>query len=115
MQFESDVEVKFEFVDDKKNSLYQGYRPAHMVKENYLTTGVHKYYNMENAEKLKEDTKDNIIEFTNTTKEGIITVSNKTKDSVINATNKTKSKFTQWKEKHLKNKNWRKNGKTGRK
>jgi len=67
------------------------------------------------TEKLKEDTKDNIIEFTNTTKEGIITVSNKTKDSVINATNKTKSKFTQWKEKHLKNKNWRKNGKTGRK
>lgn len=50
MQFKSDVEVRFEFMGNKKNSLYQGYRPAHMVKENYLTTGVHKYYNMENLE-----------------------------------------------------------------
>lgn len=50
MQFECDVEVKFEFIDSKKNNLYQGYRPAHMVKENYLTTGLHKYYNLENVE-----------------------------------------------------------------
>ena len=39
------------------------------------------------TEKLKEDTKNNIIEFTNNTKDGIIDVSNK-----------TKSKFSQWKD-----------------
>jgi len=60
------------------------------------------------TEKLKNDTKDNIIEFTNNTKEGIITVSNKTKDGVIKATKTTKSKFSTWLEnmKNKRNKNW---------
>ena len=54
------------------------------------------------TEKLKEDTKANIIEFTNNTKDGIVNVSNKTKKGVVNATNKTKSKFVKWKEKTFK-------------
>jgi len=28
----------------RKTPIYSGYRPAHLVKEDYLTTGVHKYY-----------------------------------------------------------------------
>ncbi len=42
------------------------------------------------SEKLKEDTKENIIEFTNNTKDGIVTVSNKTKKGITKAANKTK-------------------------
>ena len=60
------------------------------------------------TEKLKNDTKENIIEFTNNTKDGIVTVSTKTKDGVVKATNKTKTKFSQWigKIKNRKNENW---------
>lgn len=60
------------------------------------------------TEKLKDDTKENIIEFTNNTKTGIINVSSKTKKGVIKATNTTKSKFSQFvqKVKNRKNKNW---------
>lgn len=47
MQLECDIEALFQFIDSRKNNIYQGYRPAHMVKEGYLTTGVHYYYNME--------------------------------------------------------------------
>lgn len=65
------------------------------------------------TEKLKEDTKENIIEFTNNTKDGIITVSNKTKEGaimvsnktkkgIIKASNTTKTKFVQWKKKLFK-------------
>ncbi|MBR5304703.1 MAG: hypothetical protein IKU37_07755 [Candidatus Gastranaerophilales bacterium] len=54
------------------------------------------------TEKLKEDTRANIIEFTNNTKDGIVNVSNKAKKGVVNATNKTKSKFVKWKEKTFK-------------
>ena len=45
------------------------------------------------SEKLKEDTKENIIEFTNNTKEGIVNVSNKTKNGVVGAGNKVKNSF----------------------
>lgn len=41
-----DVEVLFHFVDDKKKHIYEGYRPAHMIKEGYLTTGMHHYYDL---------------------------------------------------------------------
>lgn len=60
------------------------------------------------TEKLKDDTKENIIEFTNNTKTGIINVSSKTKKGVIKATNTTKSKFSQFVQnvKNRKNKNW---------
>lgn len=48
IQLKPDVEVIFEFIGCKKESLYEGYRPAHLICENYLTTGVHAYYNLEN-------------------------------------------------------------------
>ena len=54
------------------------------------------------TEKLKEDTKTNIIEFTNNTKDGIVNVSNKTKNGVVNITNKTKTKFINWKKRTFK-------------
>ena len=39
-----DVEVLFEFNGARKNSVADGYSPSHLVKENYLTIGLHKYY-----------------------------------------------------------------------
>ena len=48
MNYEQDVEALFQFIGSRKNNVYQGYRPAHMVKEGYLTTGVHNYYNLDN-------------------------------------------------------------------
>lgn len=49
MPFQYDVEAIFHFVDNRKNNIYEGYRPAHMVKEQYLTTGIHSYYNRGDA------------------------------------------------------------------
>ncbi|MBD5134549.1 MAG: hypothetical protein HDT39_01090 [Lachnospiraceae bacterium] len=49
MQFEYDVEAMFHFTGDRKNNIYEGYRPAHMIQEGYLTTGVHHYYNIEDS------------------------------------------------------------------
>lgn len=40
----ADIEALFEFTGNRKSPAYNGYRPSHMVKENYLTTGVHQYY-----------------------------------------------------------------------
>ena len=40
-----DVEVLFEFNNTRKTPVEHGYRPAHAVKPDYLTTGVHHYYN----------------------------------------------------------------------
>jgi elongation factor Tu len=39
-----DVEVVFDFIGTRKTHVVNGYRPAHLVKDNYLTTGVHHYY-----------------------------------------------------------------------
>ena len=39
-----DVEAIFEFNGTRKNPVKNGYRPAHLIKENYLTTGIHYYY-----------------------------------------------------------------------
>ena len=39
-----DVEVIFEFNGTRKNPSKDGYRPAHLVMDNYLTTGIHHYY-----------------------------------------------------------------------
>jgi len=39
-----DVEVIFEFNGSRKNSALDGYRPAHMITDDYLTTGIHHYY-----------------------------------------------------------------------
>ncbi len=48
MQFKPDVEAIFEFVGHRKDNLYEGYRPTHLICEGCLTTGVHSYYNIEN-------------------------------------------------------------------
>ena len=42
-----DVEVVFEFNGTRRNPAYDGYRPAHLVTDNYLTTGVHHYYDVD--------------------------------------------------------------------
>ncbi len=39
-----DVEVLFEFNGTRKTPVANGYRPHHLVTGNYLTTGVHHYY-----------------------------------------------------------------------
>ncbi len=41
---EPDVEAFFEFNGTRKTPAADGYRPAHLVVDNYLTTGVHHYY-----------------------------------------------------------------------
>lgn len=51
------------------------------------------------SEKLMEDTKENVIEFTNNTKEGIINVSHSAKDGIVTAGNATKSGFSKLKNK----------------
>lgn len=48
----ADVEAVFHFDDNRK--IFDGYRPAHLICENYLTTGLHHYYNSDNSnEELK--------------------------------------------------------------
>lgn len=39
-----DVEVEFRFNGTKINPVASGYRPDHLIKEGYLTCGVHKYF-----------------------------------------------------------------------
>lgn len=38
-----DVEVLFQFNGTRKHATADGYRPDHLIKENYLTCGVHHY------------------------------------------------------------------------
>jgi len=45
LEREPDVEAVFEFNNVRKNPASDGYRPGHLIKENYITTGVHHYYN----------------------------------------------------------------------
>lgn len=42
-----DTEVAFHFIEDFH--YYEGCRPAHLIRDNYLTTGVHSYYNNDNV------------------------------------------------------------------
>lgn len=49
MQIKPDVEAIFEFVEYRKDNIYEGYRPAHLICNNYLTTGLHSYYNLEHS------------------------------------------------------------------
>ena len=44
MREEPDVEVLFEFNGERQSPCFDGYRPAHLVTDDYLTTGVHHYY-----------------------------------------------------------------------
>lgn len=46
MQLKPDVEAVFEFVGFRKENIYEGYKPSHLICENYLTTGIHNYYNL---------------------------------------------------------------------
>ena len=46
MEMGPDVEAVFEFNGTRKNPIYDGYRPSHLVVENYLTSGVHHYYDV---------------------------------------------------------------------
>ena len=55
MQSKPDVEAVFEFVGYRKENIYEGYRPSHLICENYLTTGMHCYCNLQDisSEELK--------------------------------------------------------------
>ncbi len=44
---EPDVEVLFEFNGTRKSPAADGYRPHHLISDNYLTTGVHHYYDVQ--------------------------------------------------------------------
>ncbi len=44
---EADVEVLFKFNGTRKNPAADGYRPDHLVTDNYLTTGIHHYYDVQ--------------------------------------------------------------------
>ena len=46
-EIQPDAEVKFEFNMTRKTPAKSGYRPHHLVKDDYMTTGVHQYFNME--------------------------------------------------------------------
>ena len=41
-----DAEVTFRFNGTRRGSVADGYRPAHRIREDYLTTGVHQYYDV---------------------------------------------------------------------
>ena len=42
-----DVEVTFRFNGTRRFPAADGYRPAHRIREDYLTTGVHHYFDAE--------------------------------------------------------------------
>mgnify|MGYP000961834722 CR=1 FL=1 len=46
LEEEPDVEVVFEFNGTRMNPAHDGYRPAHLITDTYLTTGVHHYYDV---------------------------------------------------------------------
>lgn len=45
-EIQPDVEVKFKFNMTRKTPAKSGYRPHHLVKDDYMTTGIHQYFNM---------------------------------------------------------------------
>ena len=44
-----DIEVLFEFNGMRKGYVFDGYRPAHLITDNYLTTGIHHYYEVDSV------------------------------------------------------------------
>ena len=44
-----DVEVLFEFNGARKNPAADGYRPVHLITDDYLTSGVHHYYGVQSV------------------------------------------------------------------
>lgn len=49
MERSPDVEAIFEFNGTRKKPANDGYRPAHLVTDTYLTTGIHHYYGVESV------------------------------------------------------------------
>lgn len=45
LEREPDIEAVFEFCGVRKAPASDGYRPGHLIKEGYITSGVHHYYN----------------------------------------------------------------------
>lgn len=51
MILEPDVEALLKFVGYRKRKIFNRYKPAHLVIDDYLTSGVHNYDNLdENSE-----------------------------------------------------------------
>jgi len=44
MNDKADIEVLFFFNGRRETDARSGYRPAHRIKDNYFTTGIHFYY-----------------------------------------------------------------------
>ena len=44
MNTSPDVVALFEFNGRRTGPVYSGYRPGHLVTDDYVTTGVHRYY-----------------------------------------------------------------------
>ena len=44
-----DVEAIFEFNDERRSPVCDGYRPDHLIKDGYLTTGTHHYFNVKSV------------------------------------------------------------------
>lgn len=44
-----DVEAIFEFNGARRAPIFDGYRPAHRIKDDYLTSGLHHYFQMESV------------------------------------------------------------------
>lgn len=42
-----DLEVLFEFNGVRHGDVYDGYRPSHLIRDNYLTSGTHHYYDVD--------------------------------------------------------------------
>ncbi len=55
MQVKADVVAQFEFVGFRKDNIYEGYRPSHLICNDCLTTGIHNYFNLQErfSEKLE--------------------------------------------------------------
>lgn len=50
MELSPDVEVLFMFNGSRSRLIYNGFRPMHLISENYLTTGIHSYQNRESID-----------------------------------------------------------------
>ena len=44
-----DVEVMFELNGTRLGPVFEGYRPAHLINDDYLTTGIHHYYRVKSV------------------------------------------------------------------
>ena len=43
MELTADIEVLFEFNNCRKKPIWNGYRPMHLILDNYLTSGTHRF------------------------------------------------------------------------